>query len=143
MGTRSKDKRDIAKISNKEFIQATLEHTQTSILPPPEDMKEYETIYPGITRILIDTYTSQVNHRINLETIVVEGDNKRANRGQIISAILAFVCIGLGGFLIYQNKNIGGLALIFGSLGTLLTAFYGGAIIRKNERIKKNQQFPL
>ena len=90
---------------------------------------------------MIDTYTTQVNHRIKLETTVIEGENKRTNKGQIISAVIALLSIGIGGALTYFDKNVGGLALIFGSLGTLLTAFYGGAIIRKIERVQKDNKY--
>jgi hypothetical protein len=50
------------------------------------------------------------------------------------------VCIVLGGFLIYLDKKVEGLSTILVSLGTLLTAFYGGAIIRKIERVEKNKK---
>jgi len=115
------------------------QHSRTGILPPPHEMERYETPCLGITKTLLDTYTAQVNHRIKLETTVIEEDNKRANKGQIISAVIALLCIGIGGFLTYFDKNVGGLSLIFGSLGTLLTAFYGGAVIRKIERLQKEK----
>jgi hypothetical protein len=46
----------------------------------------------------------------------------------------------MGGVLTYFDKNVAGLSLIFGSLGTLLTAFYGGALIRRKERKEKDSQ---
>jgi uncharacterized membrane protein len=128
----------LAKTLNGNYVAIQQTESRADILPPPAEMERYEALYPGITRILIDTYTAQVNHRIELETTVIEGDNKRATRGQVISAAIAFICICMGGALTYFDKNVGGLSLIFGSLGTLLTAFYGGAIIRRKERKEKN-----
>ena len=112
---------------------------RTDILPPPDELERYEALSPGITKAILDTYVAQVEHRIKLETSVIEGDNKRANKGQVISASLSFFCIALGGALVYLDKDIAGLSLIIGSIGTLLTAFYGGAILRKVERDKKSR----
>jgi hypothetical protein len=118
------------------------QHTEsrTDILPPPDEMERFEALHPGITKIILDTYVAQVNHRMALETTVIEGDNKRATRGQIISGVLGLVCIVSGGILTYLGKDVVGLSLIFGSIGTLLTAFYGGAILRKIERVQKDRR---
>ena len=43
------------------------------------------------------------------------------------------------GELIYFEKDAAGLSLIIGSIGTLLTAFYGSAILRKIERVQKDK----
>jgi uncharacterized membrane protein len=140
MGTREKKDRQLAQIPTGELIAYQQTELRVDILPPPDDMQKYELIHPGITKIILDTYTSQVNHRIDIESVVIKGDNKRANRGQIISAALAFLCIILGGCLTYLDKNVAGLSMIFGSLGTLLTAFYGAAILRKIERTQKDEK---
>ncbi|MDR2729442.1 MAG: DUF2335 domain-containing protein [Treponema sp.] len=110
-----------------------------SPLPPPAELEKFEVLYPGATKLVFDNFISQSNHRMELEKMTISGDNKRADRGQIISAILSVLCIAIGGFLTYLGKDIVGLSLIFGSIGTLLTAFYGGAIIRKIERTKKDK----
>ena len=106
-------------------------------LPPAEEMAKYESIYPGATKLLFEKFIEQTNHRMKLEKTVIEGDNRRANIGQIISAILSFLGIGMGSFLAYVGKDLVGFSLIVSSIGTLLAAFYGGAILRKIERSQK------
>jgi uncharacterized membrane protein len=140
MGTREKKDKGLAQSTTGELVAYQQTELRVDVLPPPDEMQKYEKIHPGITKVMLDTYVSQVNHRIEIETVVIKGDNGRANRGQVISAALAFVCILLGGFLTYLDKNVAGLAMIFGSLGTLLTAFYGGAILRKIERVQKDKK---
>jgi len=137
MGTSVETNRRLAKTQSGEVIADQQAVYQDEILPPANELERYESMYPGTTKIILDTYMAQVNHRMQLEKAVVEGDNKRANRGQIISAILSIFCIGAGGVLAYLGKNIVGLSLIIGSIGTLITAFYGGAILRKIERTQK------
>ena len=110
-------------------------------LPPPAELERYEELYPGATKILFDNFLQQSSHRMELEKTTIESDNKRASRGQIISAILAFYCITSGVVLTVLGYNIVGISLIIGSIGSLLGAFYGGAIIRKMERAQKNKQY--
>jgi len=137
MGARSKKDRRIAQTPSGELIAYQHTESRVDILPPPDELERYEAMHPGTAKVILDSYVAQVNHRIELEKNTILGDNKRANRGQIISAILAFLCITIGGFLIYHDKNTAGLAMILVSLATLLTAFYGGAILRKAERNQK------
>ena len=138
MGSRVKRERRLTNTPSGELVAFQHSEYRVDILPPPNELEKYEAMYPGTAKIILDTYIAQSEHRMKLETTVVMGDNKRADRGQIISAALSFLCIGSGALLTFLGKNVVGLSLIFGSIGTLLTAFYGGAIIRKIER--KNKQ---
>jgi len=139
MGTSSKKNRRIAKLPSGELVAYDQLEYRVEILPPPDELERYEKIYPGTGKLILDSYVAQVNHRMELEKTVVFGDSKRASIGQRISACLAFLCIILGGLLTYFNKDVAGLSLIIGSIGTLLTAFYGGAILRKLERTRKDK----
>jgi uncharacterized membrane protein len=140
MGTRSKKDRRLAKTPSGDLVAYQHTESRTDILPPPDELERYEAMHPGTTQIILETYVSQVNHRMTLEKYVIEGDNKRANRGQVISSILGLLCIVSGSILTYLGKDAVGLSLIFGSIGTLLTAFYGGAILRQIERVKKDKK---
>lgn len=64
---------------------SVLAHMRASILPPPKEMEHYESLCPGITTTLIDTYKQQVEHRINIESKVVESGIKNSARGQIFA----------------------------------------------------------
>ena len=137
MATRNKKERQL---TQQEF--SVMAAFRQGPLPPPVELEKYESLYPGVTKLLFDNFVRQSEHRMKLETTVVTGDNRRANRGQIISAIMAFLCIGAGSALTFLGKNVEGLALIFGSMGSILVAFYGGAVLRKMERIQKNKEQP-
>jgi len=140
MGTRSKKDGRLIKTPSGDLVAQQHFESRVEILPPPDELERYEAMHPGTAKIILDSYTAQVNHRMALEDAVIKGDNKRANRGQIISAVLVFVCVLIGGFLIYIDKKVEGLATIIISLGTLLTAFYSGAILRKIERVQKGKR---
>jgi uncharacterized membrane protein len=137
MGTGVKKDRRLMKAPSGEIL--AFDHTEfrSSILPPPDELERYEALNQGTAKIILDTYVAQVNHRMTLEDAVIKGDDKRATRGQIIAGALGFVCIASGTVLAFLGKDVVGMSLIIGSIGTLLTAFYGGAIIRTIERTKK------
>ena len=140
MGTRSKKDRRIAQTPSGNLVAYQHDESRIDILPPPDELERFEKMYPGTTKIILDTYVDQVNHRMEIETKVILGDDKRATRGQLISGVLGLLCIASGSILAYLGKDIVGLSLIFGSIGTLLTAFYGGAILRQIERVKKSKR---
>lgn len=62
---------------------------RSGILPAPDELERYEKLNPGITERLMKTYELQVEHRIHIENIVIEGDSKRANLGQVFGFISA------------------------------------------------------
>lgn len=142
MSNRSKKDRRLAKLENNPPVPEynILAAFRSGPLPPPAEMEKYEVLYPGATKLLLDNFVKQTDHRIELENAVIKGDNKRANRGQIISALLAFLCISFGGVLTYLGKDAVGLSLIFGSIASLLAAFYGGTLLRKKEREIKRKK---
>jgi uncharacterized membrane protein len=115
---------------------------RASILPPPDEMERYEQHCPGITKTLIDSYTAQVSHRIELEKIVITSKERRASKGQTFAFILGMVAL-LGGFsLIAIGKDGYGISAIIGAIATLLTAFFGGVYLQKkdlSDKARKNQ----
>jgi Predicted membrane protein len=121
--------------SGGSFFQAS--YQRSSILPPAHELEHYETLYPGTTRILLETYQRQVAHRIEIEENVIRGDTRRADNGQIMAFILALVTI-IGGFvLVILGKSIIGISSILGALATLLGVFMYGTRSRRKERENK------
>jgi hypothetical protein len=100
-------------------------------------MEKYEQLYPGSTKLLIDLFKDQSEHRMDLEKTVIKGDNRRANIAQWLSFALGMTALIGGVLLILRGKDGFGFASIIGALATLLSAFIGGAIIRKIERKNK------
>jgi uncharacterized membrane protein len=115
-------------------------YQRLSILPPPSELERYEALHPGTTKILLDTYQKQVEHRIKIEENVIEGDTRRANIGQVMAFILSLVTI-MGGFtLVALGKDVLGISAILGSLATLVGVFVYGAHTRRKERENKSKR---
>ena len=111
-----------------------------SILPPPNELERYEALNPGTTRIILETYQKQVEHRIAIEKTVIEGDTRRANIGQVMAFILSLITIVGGFILVVLGKDILGIAAIISSLATLLGVFMYGAHTRRKERENKSKR---
>lgn len=78
-------------------------------LPPPAELEKYEILYPGATKLLFDNFINQSNHRIELETFAIQEDAKRADRGQIIAAILCMMVLAPSVVLLFLGKPLIGL----------------------------------
>jgi uncharacterized membrane protein len=106
-------------------------------IPPPGLLKQYGEIIPDAPERILAMAEKQSLHRQYLEKIVVEGDNKRANKGQWMAFALAFLTIIGGFYLIYLSKDILGISAILGSLAALAGTFIIGNKSRREERSNK------
>jgi len=106
-------------------------------LPPPEEMQKYESLYPGATKSLFDNFITQTNHRIELEKITIQGDNKRADKAQRNSFIIAMTILLLAAFLFYIGKDGYAIAAIITAIAPIIIAFISSSIFRKKERDSK------
>lgn len=137
-----RDAKQIAKTGSGEIIQQSMSITREGILPPPEELAKYEEIRPGITEVLLKSYTEQSQHRMELEKAVVYTGAGNTRRGQAFAFILSLIVI-IGGFgLILLDKNIFGITAILGSLATLVGVFIYGNKSKKKERIQKSRDNP-
>ncbi|MBR4791801.1 MAG: DUF2335 domain-containing protein [Treponema sp.] len=114
----------------------------SSPLPPAAELERYEKIYPGFAERLMVRYEKQSDHRMELETKVIESGIKNSARGQVFAFLLSAMTIGVGAFLIYRNKDILGIAAVLSALATLLGVFIYGNKSKKDERIQKSKANP-
>jgi len=140
MSNRNKKERRLA---NPEQNQPTI--TEFSVMaafrkgpfPPPEEMQKYEILYPGATKLLFDNFVSQTNHRIELEKTVIQGDNKRADKAQRNSFIIAMSILVLAGFLFFSGKNAYAISAVIAAVAPIVIAFITSSISRKKEKETK------
>jgi len=105
--------------------------------PPPEEMQKYEALYSGATKLLFDNFITQTNHRIELEKTVIQGDNKRADRAQRNSFIIAMTILLLAAALFFMGKDGYAVAAVFTAIAPIIIAFISSSISRKKERENK------
>jgi len=91
----------------------------TGSLPYPPDfiLEGWERIYPGITKKLVEQTERQTAHRHQLETMMAEGAERRANRGQFIMAFIAVFGLSLSAYVGLKGNWIVGSVLAVVSIG--------------------------
>lgn len=101
-------------------------YSRISPFPPPEEMKQFEELYPGFTKIVAEAFRNQVNGRLTNEAKIVEADIKTSARGQIFAFILSVLILAAGIVFIVMGKDIKGFVLVLSSLVAVSSLFITG-----------------
>ena len=111
-----------------------------SPFPPPAELERYESLYPGVTKQIFDSFVSQSNHRMELEKRVIEGDNKRANTAQHYSFVITLSILALAAYLFYKGNDGYAITSVFTALAPIIISFINSSITRKREREQKKRE---
>jgi uncharacterized membrane protein len=67
-------------------------------LPPPEFLREYEAICPGITNIMMENMEQEAKHRRHMDDTIFNDGARYAKAGQRMAFAIAVlvICIGFG-----------------------------------------------
>ena len=109
----------------------------SGILPPAEELEKYEKIIPGVGQNLLSTYQKQVEHRIEIESIVIKGDNKRSWVGLFLGFIIVMSVIGIAYLLLSKGKSLEAFGTVILALGSLVSVFIRTLSERRKERALK------
>jgi len=74
---------------------------------------------------------------MELEKMVVQEDNRRANKAQRNSFIITMVILLMSVFLFFLGKSGFAIAAIFTALTPIVIAFISSSISRQRERVGK------
>ena len=102
-----------------ELSSEVQQYSYEGVLPHPSIMEGYEKFYPGVSKVLIDSYVDESNHRRELERKMVNCETANTTRGMnyallvvIITVIGACISAYLGSTLIGSIIGVGGLATL-------------------------------
>jgi uncharacterized membrane protein len=108
-------------------------------LPPPEMLRQYNEIAPGMAERIVAMAEEQSSHRRTLEKKVVFGNELRAHIGQWMAFAISLAGIGAGVYLIMHDKPTEGLVSIFGPLAAVVGIFIYGKMSQKKELAAKDR----
>ncbi len=92
-------------------------------IPHPQLLKEFNDVIPdGANRIMIMA-ESQSEHRRNLETKVVNANNRDSLLGVVFAFIIATIIVLGAIFLINKDKDLSGFSLLLGGAGAYFAVF--------------------
>lgn len=81
---------------------------------------------PGAAAKIIDAFEAQGAHRRELESTIVHGSERRANRGQILGFVIALIFLAASVWVILAGYPVPGLILGGADLVALVTVFVIG-----------------
>jgi len=105
--------------------------------PTPQMIRDYEEVIPGADKMILDNLIEQSRHRMALEKVIIEGDNKRANWGLAAATIIALTFLGASVYLISHGSGVEGTVLGTIDLTALVSVFIYGNTSRRRERTEK------
>jgi len=68
-------------------------------IPPPDMLQQYDEIYPGLSKQIVDNAFSETTHRQGLEKDVVPHELSRLKRGQWFGFVIAILGIAAAVYL--------------------------------------------
>jgi hypothetical protein len=97
-------------------------------LPAPEILERFEGVYPGAAKIVFDTYQLQVTGRNRREDALVHGKVSGDKRGQVLSFVLATLCLGLGFFFGFKGMETASIIAIITAVAPIILATVTGLL---------------
>ena len=67
-------------------------------LPPPQVLREYDEIVAGLAARIVAQAERQTEHRISLESKVIDSDIRRSRQGLVCGFIVSLTCV-VGGII--------------------------------------------
>jgi uncharacterized membrane protein len=102
-------------------------------LPPPEILQKYESIMPGLAKILVEKSNMQTKHRIDIEKRTVMSNIIKSTAGLIFGFLIGIFGMGGGFYLTTKGYNVVGFIFTSSTLVTLVMTFIYGSQSRRNE----------
>lgn len=106
-------------------------------LPSAKELAEYDAVAPGTAQIIVSKFAQQTDHRVDLESTVVKGNDRRSDRGQWMAYSIAMTAVVGGIVLIALGKPTGGFVAIITAITGLVAVFITGKVFQWKERQAK------
>ncbi|MBI3922627.1 MAG: DUF2335 domain-containing protein [Armatimonadetes bacterium] len=129
---------------NPEPTQSPVAHFQlehfAGPIPPPQLLKAFDLVQPGFAERIVKMAESQMEHRMSLEKMVIQGDHQRANCGLGLAFTLSMAFLAVSYLLVRDGHEVAGGVLGTVDLVGLASAFIYGTKQRREERERKAEQ---
>ena len=108
-------------------------------LPPPEILKKYEEIVPGIAKTMMNLAELQSKTRMHLESRKVNGNIVMAFAGLIFGFLMGIFGLYGGFYLTFKEYNVLGIILSSSTLVTLVMTYVYGSQSKRNGNHKGSE----
>ncbi len=100
-------------------------------------LQRYNSVIPNGAERIMAMAEKQADHRLKLESTIVEGNIATQSRGQWMALVVVIAGIAGGVTLIALGKPTEGLAALFGPLSTMVALLLYTRNAQTRERIEK------
>lgn len=108
-------------------------------MPPPAMLAQYEALYPGFTRDTMSMAKSQAEHRQHLERFSLEGNSKRADRGQWFAIVSTVMILGVSAALGFSGHTAAAIGIFGVDIVGVASVFVSGRVGQLRERVAKER----
>lgn len=119
-------------------IAMTVMKAHSGPLPDPETLERYSVLIPNGAERIMQMAEKQQNHRMGLESRVIDSQLRQSNTGQILAFVIGLAALGAGAFCIYSGHELGGSVIGGGGIVGLVTAFIKGRSAQERNLETKN-----
>lgn len=126
ISTTSSEKLGLLIKTYHESIEQTKEYNYEGVLPHPSILKDYEVLYPGTTKAIIDNFMEESKHRREIEKSITDREDDNTKRGMnyaLCSLVLILITVGV---CAYFDKTLIASVIGVGGLVTLVYNFIQG-----------------
>lgn len=100
--------------------------------PTPEQLREYESVIPGLAQRIIEQAENQTAHRQEMEKRLVSSGIMKSTLGLIFGFLIGMIGIGGGFYLTGIGYNVVGIIFSSTTLVSIITTFIYGSQSKKN-----------
>ena len=93
--------------------------------------------HPDIAHKIVDDIIDKGQHRQEIERVVVRGNDRRADRGQLLAWVFAVLALTCGFVLIMTDRSSYGIAVVVTAVAPLVGVNLIGRYVAQRERRKK------
>jgi uncharacterized membrane protein len=109
-------------------------YSHSGPIPPPEQLLEYESAFPGLGTKIIDLWEKQLEHRMKSESRVISSDVHRSWAGLGFGTLISIATMGVAALAIYMGQTIAGVVISSIDIAGIVGAFVYGTQQRRSER---------
>ncbi len=131
-GLNARKKEEILRSISYTLIQ---ERSHSGPLPDAETLIQYNSVIPNGADRIMKMAEKQQDHRMSMESKVIESQNKQSGLGQLFGLIIGLVGIGCGTFLAYSGETTVGGIIAGGTVVSLVSVF----VIGKKRQSSKSE----
>lgn len=126
----------------KQFLISVISSSVTTSykgpIPDPETYRRYEETHPGSADRILRMAENQSSHRIEMEKYISKRQMNQSSTGQWMAFILSILFLGCGSFLIYNDHDWAGGAIVTSTLIGLAYVFIKGKYAQREDLNKKS-----